>query len=144
MKSDTIKTHGGNRAGSGRPKNPDSIRSKLAKAVALGATHSRTAYQVWSSNFIMEHGHPFLGMLMIVWDKNTRALNSEGAHKGIISRHQAVTIAGLHEDVQLDFLVEPLHTFVQQYKDDKGAVGDRAREIQLWLERTFDSVRLQT
>src|ERR1700693_1167528 len=55
MKSDIIK-HGGNRVGAGRPKNPDSIRSQLAKA-ALGEKgvpykHPRTAYEVWSGTFI--------------------------------------------------------------------------------------------
>jgi len=132
-----IKSHGGKRAGAGRPKDPESIRSKFAAAVASDKTgkpwkHSYTLYEIRLGTFISNHAHILVLLLHMAPDKSTRARNTRGEHQTLLTLNAAANIAKHDKDRQIEILkvMGVLRKFVEQYKDDDDKLfGDRARQL---------------
>jgi hypothetical protein len=146
MKSNEIKMHGGKRAGAGRPKNPDSIRSQLAqakeRAAKLAESHKRsidgsTFYSIWAERFLQKQDkdiQQLITVLRMAPDKNTCGLTVEGEQKGFLSLHSAMTITKLIPELRSMILIPRIKRFVAQYKDEDGMFGDYARAYAQWLD----------
>jgi hypothetical protein len=131
-----IKNHGGKRKGAGRPKDPGSIRSRYAEAVESDKTakpykHSYTLYEVRMHSFLSNHAHPLVLLLNMTPDKSTRARTTTCEHRPFLSLNAAVRIARLDEEKQIEVVKLScqglLRKFMEQYKDDPGFLGDKAR-----------------
>lgn len=132
------KKHGGKRVGAGRPKDEHSIRGQLRTATESDAKggkrykHSYTMYEIRSGRFVMERAHVLVTLLQVAVDKRTRALNTRGERKTLLSLKGAVDICRLDKDKQVEALMlcGLLQEFVRQYKDDDDDfLGEKAKML---------------
>lgn len=139
----TKSTHGGRRAGAGRP------RERLSVRASSGVYGSETAegsnlsyYQAWRFQHIIRHAHEFISHLTIVPDYLARPLYYEDGknpvYPPLLSPHLALQLCGkrwircrrrrLTPERQLKELMRKhrgvVQQFVEQYAAGKAFIGD--------------------
>jgi len=131
-------THGGRRPGAGRPKNPDSLRSRLAEAEAEGADGWFTLYEVWRDEYISKHGHFLVRWLRSRLPAMDLPTTARVNRKYFLGPSQALRLAGLAKELQPECLVAwhrgilekvvatyriPHYTSPQLTEADQGAIA---------------------